>query len=331
MNNDPAPSFAARQRAPHSGAEDDEDGASQLSEQPEVAGEPSPAVQEQERQRKRRAGLVKKLQSVSHLQKNLDMIVFAYTCTLYYMECSFPRLLLRIIPHFIFISPKESSLSLPAHRPHVFAIFLPNILCVLFHLLVSLPRASEATRGYLHGGMIIDFVGQKPPTWRLGLLAFDVVIWGIQCLMLAVHQEREKLRKVVIPSLQTVPSTEADVIPDTTQDHDAEERGVLRDEDGLVESNDSIELQPLNQGETESEPRMESGYSQTTADLADIMWSGDAVLANFHVVHAVRTVGNDLQNAAAVSLQSLGYTASLAAAIAAERRARIASRRQRPR
>ncbi|KAK0633442.1 hypothetical protein B0T14DRAFT_420567 [Immersiella caudata] len=331
MNNDPAPSFAARQRAPHPGADDDEDGGSQLSDHPEVAEEtPAAAPEEQERQRKRRAGLVKKLQSVSHLQKSLDMIVFAYSCTLYYMECSFPRLLLRIVPHYIFISPKESTLSLPAHRPHVFAIFLPNILCALFHFLVTLPRASEATRGYLHGGVIIDFVGQKPPTWRLGLLAFDLIIWGAQCLMLAVHQEREKLRKVLIPSLQTVPTTGTEAATETMQDHDAEERGVLRDEDGLMESDDSIELQPLN-GVAEGEPRIESGYSRATADLGDVMWSGNAVLANFHVVHAVRTVGNDLQNAAAVSLQSLGYTASLAAAIAAERRARMASRRQRPR
>jgi hypothetical protein len=98
----------------------------------------------------------------------------------------------------------------------------------------------------------------------------------------------------------------------------------------LMESNDSIELQPLN-GSAEGEPRTEPDYAQATADLSDVMWSGNAVLANFHVVHAVRTVGNDLQNAAAVSLQSLGYTASLAAAIAAERRARMANRRQRPR
>jgi len=87
MNNDPAPSFAARQRAPHAGADEDEDGASQNGEHPEVAGETSTAPpEEQERQRRKRAGLVKKLQSVSHLQKSLDMIVFAYTCTLYYME-----------------------------------------------------------------------------------------------------------------------------------------------------------------------------------------------------------------------------------------------------
>jgi hypothetical protein len=87
MNNDSAPSFAARPRAPHPGADDDDDNASQGSEQPEVTEETTtPAQEEQERQRKRRAGLVKKLQSVSHLQKNLDMIVFAYTCTLYYME-----------------------------------------------------------------------------------------------------------------------------------------------------------------------------------------------------------------------------------------------------
>jgi hypothetical protein len=242
-------------------------------------------------------------------------------------RCSFPRLLLRIVPHYIFITPKESSHSLPAHRPHVFAIFFPNILCALFHMLITLPHASEATRGYLHGGVIIDFVGQKPPTWRLGLLSYDLVIWGVQCLMLAVHQEREKLRKAVTPSLQTIALAGADET-ETLQNHDAEERGVLREEEGLLEGGDSIELQSRG-GEAEGELQIESGYSQAPADLADVMWSGNAVLANFHVVHAVRTVGNDLQNAAAVSLQSLGYTASLAAAIAADRRARM-SRRQRP-
>jgi len=146
--------------------------------------------------------------------------------------------------------------------------------------------------------------------------------------MLAVHQEREKLRKAVTPSLQTISLAAADET-ETLQDHDAEERGVLREEEGLLEGGDSIELQSRG-GEAEGEPQIESGYSQAPADLVDVMWSGNAVLANFHVVHAVRTVGNDLQNAAAVSLQSLGYTASLAAAIAADRRARM-SRRQRPR
>ena len=180
---------------------------------------------------------------------------------------------------------------------------------------------------------MIDFVGQRPPTWRLGLLLFDVIIWGAQCLMLAVHQEREKLRKAVVPSLQSAPGTQSDSATATAeamQDHDAEERGVLREEAGMVESSESIEMQPLNRGALE-DAQLDTAYSQTAVDLVDVMWSGNAVLASFHVVHAVRTVGNDVQSAAAYSLQSLGYTASLAAAIAAERRARLANRRQRPR
>ncbi|KAK1757674.1 DSC E3 ubiquitin ligase complex subunit 4 [Echria macrotheca] len=323
MNNDASPSSAARQRAIQPDADDDEGHGV------DEAGEPSAASRESERQAKRRSGLAKKLQFMSHLQKSLDTIVFAYLCVLYYMECSFPRFLLRILPHYIFISPKDSRLSLPAHRPHVFAIFVPNMLCVLFHMLFALPRASEATRGYLHGGVLIDFIGQKPPTWRLGLLLFDLIIWSTQCLMLAVHQEREKLRKAVNPSLQSVPGTENTTGAwQSTQDHDAEERGVLRDENDLM-GDEGIELQPLRPDDGAEAP-MGASYSQAAVDLVDVLWSGNALLANFHVIHAVRTVGNDVQSAAAYSLQSLGYTASLAAAIAAERRARLASRRPRP-
>lgn len=211
---------------------------------------------------------------------------------------------------------------------------------MLFHCIFALPQAGESTRGYLHGGILIDFVGQRPPTWTLGLLLFDLIIWGIQCLMLAVHEEREVLRKQVNPSLGQAAGAQAEPAAatttaetTTTQDLDAEERGVLREDADLVETGEGIEMQPLNGGAASSGdgPRMDEAYPRATADLVDVMWSGNAVLANFHVVHAVRRVGNDAQSAAAYSLQSLGYTAGLAAAIAAERRARLAHRRRRPR
>lgn len=209
---------------------------------------------------------------------------------------------------------------------------------MLFHYIFALPQAGESTRGYLHGGILIDFVGQRPPTWTLGLLLFDLIIWGIQCLMLAVHEEREVLRKQVNPSLGQAAGAQADpaaaaTAETTTQDLDAEERGVLREDADVVETGEGIEMQPLNGGAASSceEPRMDEAYPRATAELVDVMWSGNAVLANFHVVHSVRRVGNDAQSAAAYSLQSLGYTAGLAAAIAAERRARLAHRRRRPR
>jgi hypothetical protein len=159
--------------------------------------------------------------------------------------------------------------------------------------------------------------------------------------MLAVHQEREKLKKAVAPSLQTIsPSgdqTEQGPAAETTQDHDAEERGVLRDET-YVGDGEGIELQPLSGSGSVREGGMPADDEQggstfasaaASADTLDIIRSGNAVLANFHVIHAVRTVGNGAQTVAAgYSLRALGFNARLAA-LAAERRGRLMRAQQR--
>jgi len=261
-------------------------------------------------------------------------------------RCSFVRFILRLVPHYSFLTPKDGLL-LPAEQPHIYTIFVPSVLCIFAHVFLALPEAGEATRGYLHGGVIIDFIGQKPPTSRLAYLLFDLVILGAQCLMLAVHQERERLKKAVSPSLQTIaPSGDqteeaaaaaataatAATAAGTTQDHDAEERGVLRDEANMGDGG-GMELQPLsgsgssgegNSAADDDDEQLGDTYSSAaaSADLLDIIRSGNAVLANFHVIHAVRTVGNGAQGAAAYSLRTFGYNATLAA-LAAERRSRL--------
>jgi hypothetical protein len=226
---------------------------------------------------------------------------------------------------------------MPAHRPHVFAIFIPNILCLLLRAIFSPPQASEATRGYLQGGVVVDFIGQKPPGSRFTLLLLDLIIFGLQCFMFAIHTERERLRKVVMPSRRRASSTAATATTNTaastsTQDHDAEERGVLRDGPELVETVSGIEMQPLISStgdDTGPEPSANLSGASSTISLSDTLRSGNAILADFHVVHTIRTSGNDYQTAAAYSLQTLGYTATLAR-LAAERRARLETRRQQP-
>ncbi|KAK0737596.1 hypothetical protein B0T21DRAFT_168282 [Apiosordaria backusii] len=335
MNDDPGSSSTARPNNNTTDPEHPEESAAEGSSRND--GQPN----DSEVKNKQRVGLAKKLEFVTHLQRSLDMMVWSYMCTLYYMECSLSRLIIRGLPHLAFLSPKEGLL-LPAQRPHIFAIFLPAFFCILFHLVLSLPTAGEATRGYLQGGVLIDFIGQKPPKSRLTYLSIDLIILLIQCLMLAVHQDRERLKKAVFPSLRTIiPGDEAqlDVPPAVAQDHDAEERGVLSDQTFMVD-NEGIELRPLNPAGREDEgsndddnderERLGTGpYSSvtTSVDMIDIMRSGNAVLSNFHVVNAIRTVGSGVQNTAAYSLRSFGYNATLAA-LAAERRSRLVRLRQ---
>ncbi|KAB8542137.1 hypothetical protein FH972_025600 [Carpinus fangiana] len=67
-----------------------------------------------------------------------------------------------------------------------------TILAITLHLFMAPPSAGEATRGYLHGGLFIDFVGQKaasPVISRLRLVALDVLSGGLQVIMVCVLRE----------------------------------------------------------------------------------------------------------------------------------------------
>ncbi|OAA63675.1 DUF1746 domain containing protein [Niveomyces insectorum RCEF 264] len=346
---------------------------------PPISGDGSGAVT-----RKVRAGLTKKLQFLTELMKHLDMLVYAELCALYYMDCSFSRFFIRSVAQSLFLSPRSDDffLATAAHKPHVFAVFVPNALCMLIHLLASLPQASEATRGYLHGGILIDFVGQKAPTSRAILLFLDLVILAVQCLMLAVHTEREKLRKLVGPlrgtqaisaaALARVAAATAaaerahrgepaavlgSTVPTRTppvaqQDHDAEERGVLRQREAggdgpfAPQGAEGIELQPLSssqaatlgrEGGDDAQPpdtsldlgegALEEGQapslpSEAAADHVLDALSMGANISDFYIVHALRNASRDYQGAATQSLQTIGYAVTLAR-LAAERGARI--------
>lgn len=79
MNDDPGPSSAARQLPSRSEGEYD---AAEDTGRAEESSSTRPVVDDD----RRRQGLAKKLELVSHLQKSLDMMVVVYICTLYYME-----------------------------------------------------------------------------------------------------------------------------------------------------------------------------------------------------------------------------------------------------
>lgn len=223
---------------------------------------------------------------------------------------------------------------------------------MLLHIFTARSEAGEAVRGYLHGGVIIDLIGYKGPTSKIHLVLLDLLILGLQCFMLAVHVENERLRKAIAAlssgSGPTVQSDQPRAETNTIQDHDAEEQGVMRDS---VTDNDGIELQamgPRTEEATSSTnigvdierneererllaeppPRLEEDDRDDTG--LDIYWSGTVVLADFHILQNLRRQWRDYGNATESALQTVGFAGGFAGeitALAANRRLNAAGAR----
>lgn len=358
------------------------------------------------RLRRARAGIARKLEFTTNLMSSLDVLVFAELSVLYYMEyvlwfpppptlytrlslvfrysdnpffasccsCSFARLVMRSLVQYMYLTPKPEEFLkiMPAPRPQMYTIFFSNILCMLLHLLFSLPEASETMRGYLHGGVIIDFIGQKAPASKLSLVLLDGVVMALQCVMCAVWLEKDRIKKIEVTlksvaaggfpkgrtgsAMRSVPAAALDLetgVITSRQDLDAEERGVLRDDPlGGADETNSIEMRPLinerdapgNNGGNGGRSAIEEaryqrylralGGSQSDEgpdrpSLVDVLMSGNGLLANFHVVHSIRTLiahnVSDPVPVAGYPLQLTGYTTTLAR-LAAERQRRASQR-----
>ncbi|SPO00848.1 uncharacterized protein DNG_03596 [Cephalotrichum gorgonifer] len=295
-------------------------------------GEASRARRRRRRSRRASSALSKKLEFMTHLLTNLDGLFFIEIGTLYYLESSFLRFLIRALAHYAFLTPKPESfpIAMPAHPSHVVSILLPNVICMICHLFMTLPTGTESSRGYLHGGILIDFIGQTPPTSRLYLLALDACILSLQCLMLAVHSQREALRETVKPQrgFDFLPELRRQI---RAQALDEEDRGRRRNaREAELGDNNDIEMGllggdgPSNADRQEETTWLRGGgppsSTATKRQLADIYASGNAVIGDFHLLQTIRLASTDYSAAAAHSIRTLGYTATLATILARERR-----------
>ena len=196
------------------------------------------------------------------------------------------KFLIRAIPHWFNFTPKPDIIPPipPGQRPYIGVISATNAICTLSHLIFSPPAAGEATRGYVHGGWLIDFVGQTSPVSRWRLLSFDLVCLALQILMMAVTLEKHRVTGARDP-------LGADNV--TRQDLDAEEAGLLR-------SNDTFEMQDLRSG-TVSGSTPDVGVSNVhgataaqqnetsmTGHPSDSFYTGEHVVANLHIPAIVR-------------------------------------------
>jgi hypothetical protein len=171
-------------------------------------------------------------------------------------------------------------------------------------------------------------------------MILDILVLTLQCFMLAVHVERERLAAVLAALVSPTPAADQPRVEvASAQDHDAEERGFMREG---VSSNGDIELQPMT---STTESRNDNGAAehneererllaeppprQDTEDddtSLDAFWSGTAIVADFHVMHTLRKQWDDYGNASASALQTVGFSAEFAA-VTANRRINAASAR----
>lgn len=201
-------------------------------------------------------------------------------------SCSFLRFVLRAFVQLIWLTPKPEILpELPSNRPYIYPICGSNLICLFVHLWFPLPSAGEATRGYLHGGLLIDWIGQQGPTSKLRLFLLDCFILALQLVMLAatLKLQNVKRRKGSNASGGEPSAGEGPASPAAPrQDVDAEERGMLRRSSTLSTLRDRS---PGERDELLSDGGTPSSSPQTTLDVLN---SGQAVVAELFILDTIR-------------------------------------------
>ena len=276
------------------------------------------------RERNKRMFNRKRAEFLDDILRGFDLMIYAELSTVYYMEsvrsrtlfvqrltsrsCSFLRMVLRAIIQFFYLTPKPAMFpDPPKNRPYPVGLIIgTNVFCALLHLWVTRPEAGEATRGYLHGGLILDFVGQLGPSSKFHMVTLDALILALQLVMLSAFIERQNLRQALAAASErgiNTPNTlhagsgsrSNGSIP---QDHDHEERGLLRSDPHAL---DDIELQPLTtagsathasaeeSGEADERLTSTRNIRHTDAHIFDAFNCGQMTVADLHVLDTVRS------------------------------------------
>jgi hypothetical protein len=221
----------------------------------------------------------KRIRMLNELLRELDTAVYLQLITVYHLDCSFFWLALKAFTHAWLLTPLPDTAAGdgPPDAPKPFLLLLLAFAVnFLLHLTYPAPSAGEDTRGYLHGGLMIDFIGQQGPTstWTLG--ALDTCLLALQLVMVSVHVKRRELKKK-LATLSAggggATATTANAALD--QDADDEERGQLHRTDTLSD----IGAAPVD--EDEDDALLPAASEPGHADALDMLTSGQCVIGEF--------------------------------------------------
>ena len=142
------------------------------------------------------------------------------------------------------------------------------------------PEAGEATRFFLHGSILIDFIGQPGSTSKWSLMGMDILVLGLQVVMLGLGIEKR-----MVQNKET-----RQVSAGRGQDLEAEEAGVVRsdgmgNDEGRRECSEGIEMQELLAGRP---PGGEVGGQEgANVHPLDEFYTGNTVLARLDVLETI--------------------------------------------
>ncbi|EFE32677.1 uncharacterized protein ARB_00502 [Trichophyton benhamiae CBS 112371] len=163
--------------------------------------------------------------------------------------------------------------------------YMDNLVCIFLHIASANPSAGEASRGYLHGGLFIDFVGQKGPTSKLQLLAVDLLVICLQILMVGAILEKEKV-SALTSSRRTTETIPSSTVPE--QDHDSEEQGLLRSSQNLSSQEDDMGNRQVSGIELSDLGGERSVNAVVGMHPRDYFHSGEALIMNLNIGRTLR-------------------------------------------
>ena len=170
---------------------------------------------------------------------------------------------------------------------------------MIIHNFFAQPEADETTRGYLHGGILIDFIGQKAPVPLTRLFFLDLLVMFLNFVMLGLIVERVKVAESR-DTTTAATTTTATATTTQAQDHDHEERGLLNREtvSGAQSTNDDNETreqasQPPSEEELErnrllADPEENGGGHTNHQHALDEYSSGEAVIVRMGLFDVIR-------------------------------------------
>ncbi|KAJ9641156.1 uncharacterized protein PV06_01015 [Exophiala oligosperma] len=185
------------------------------------------------------------------LLRTLDAIIFIQIGITYLSDNLTLLLILRAISQVVHVQYRPTGLQLAP------ALFV-SAVCFVSHLFWTRSGVKHT-----HGGLIIDFVGELPPS-KLRLLLLDVVVLVMQLLMLVVGYQKQLALGHAQPQPDASPR----------QDIEAEEEGRLTSsvrESQADGEEEGIELQSLLPNGAEVEHGSSTPPRKPTTEEADLI------------------------------------------------------------